>query len=68
MSTANLRLKRGVNIGSEHHPGGEKLKIKLEVKKKKQNTRRKFDVRKLQKEENKKRVLLKALYHNNIFF
>ncbi|XP_072906368.1 uncharacterized protein [Hemitrygon akajei] len=53
-SLQDVRAKRGADIGSDHHLVVAKLKMKLSAKKKQQNTQIKFDVRKLQTEENKK--------------
>lgn len=52
-SLQDVRVKRGADIGSDHHLVVAKLKMKLSAKKKQQSTRIKFDVRKLQMEENK---------------
>ena len=52
-SLQDVRVKRGADIGSDHHLVAVKLKMKLSSKKKQQSPRIKFDVKKLQSQATK---------------
>ena len=52
-SLQDVRVKRGADIGSDHHLVIAKLRVKLVARKRQKNPRVKFDVRKLKQPETK---------------
>ncbi|XP_051807750.1 craniofacial development protein 2-like [Acanthochromis polyacanthus] len=52
-SLQDVRVKRGADIGSDHHLVIAKLRVRLAVRKRQKNPRVKFDIRKLKRPETK---------------